>query len=81
MNQNEAERRIHEKNLQSTRETYPFDAEAFDLLCDYASQDPIKTLPRNIIQVVNECAISAWDADKPVVDSPIVHNVAPLAFA
>ena len=81
VDQNAAEKRIQDMGLQSTRETYPFDAEAFDLLCDYASQDPTKTLPRNIIQVVNECAISAWDADKHVVDASIIHDVAPLAFS
>ena len=81
VNQDEAEERIHDMSLQSTRETYPFDADAFSLLCDYASQDPVKTLPRNIIHVVNECAISAWDADKPVVDAEIIHDVAPMVFS
>ena len=81
IDQDVAEVRIQEKGLKSTRETYPFEAEAFDLLCDYASQDPIKTLPRNIIHAVNECAISAWDVDKLIVDTDIIHEVAPLVFS
>ena len=81
IDQDAAEVRIQEKGLKSTRETYPFEAEAFDILCDYASQDPIKTLPRNIIHAVNECAISAWDVDKLIVDTDIIHEVAPLVFS
>ena len=81
IDQDAAEVRIQEKGLKSTRDTYPFDAEAFDLLCDYASQDPIKTLPRNIIHAVNECAISAWDVDKLIIDTDIIHEVAPLVFS
>ena len=52
-----------------------------DLLCDYASQDPVKSLPRNMIHVVNECAISAWDTDKPIIDTEIIHHIAPLVFS
>ena len=81
IDQDAAEARIQKKGLRSTRETYPFDAEAFDILCDYASQDPVKTLPRNIIHAVNECAISAWDVDELTVDTDIVHQVAPLVFS
>ena len=81
VDQDKAERRILDCSLQSTRETYPFDAEAFELLCEYASQDPVKTLPRNIINVINECAISAWDIDKPVIDTEVVHDVAPIVFS
>ena len=80
IDQDAAEVRIQEMGLKSTRKTYPFDAEAFDILCDYASQDPIKALPRNIIHAVNECAISAWDVDKHIVDTDIIHEVAPLIF-
>ena len=81
VDQEAAERRIRDESLHSTRDTYPFDAEAFELLCDYAHQDPVKTLPRNIIHVVNECAISAWDGDMAVITPNIVHQVAPLVFS
>ncbi len=81
IDQDMAEARIQEKGLSSTRETYPFDAEGFGLLCDYASQDPVKALPRNIIHAVNECAISAWDLESLVIDSTIINEVAPLVFS
>ena len=49
VNQEEAEKRIQADSLQSTRDTYPFTASAFELMCDYACQDVIKSTPRNII--------------------------------
>jgi hypothetical protein len=75
-----AEAKIQEGNLGVSIETYPFTSDAFDMLCEYASQDPIKALPRNIIKTINECAISAWDEDKPIVNVDIVNEVAPLIF-
>ena len=75
-----AEDKIQQQGLAVTLDTYPFDADAFEVLCDYASQDPIKALPRNIIKSINECAISAWDADKAVIDVEIVNEVASLVF-
>jgi hypothetical protein len=56
-------------------------ASAFELLADYASQDPYKALPRNIINAINECAIQAWDEEKSLADDEIVNDVAPLVFA
>jgi len=78
--QDQAEKRIQQERLGVSLETYPFTADAFDLLCEYASQDPIKALPRNIIKTVNECAISAWDEGKAIVGTDIVNEVAPLIF-
>jgi len=75
-----AEDRIQQEGLPVTLDTYPFDAEAFERLCDYASQDPVKALPRNIIKAVNESAISAWDVDKAVIDVDTVNEVASLVF-
>lgn len=80
VDQDAAEKQIRAETLTSTRDTYPFDAEAFDVLIDYASQDPYLSLPRNIIHAVNECAISAWDIEKHVIDSDIVQEIAPLVF-
>jgi len=76
-----ANARIQAHGLEVTLKTYPFAPAAFDLLADFASQDPYKALPRNIINAINECAIQAWDEQKPLVDEEIVNNVAPLVFA
>jgi len=78
--QPEAEQRIQADSLPSTTDTYPFTATAFDLMCDYACQDVIKSTPRNIIRTINECAIAAWDAEKKVVDDDIVNEIAPIIF-
>ncbi len=80
IDQEQAEAKIQQEGLGVSLETYPFTADAFDLLCEYASQDPIKALPRNIIKTVNECAISAWDEGKAIVGTDIVNEVAPLIF-
>ena len=80
VDQERAEAKIQQEGLGVSLETYPFTADTFDLLCEYASQDPIKALPRNIIKTVNECAISAWDEGKAVVGTDIVNKVAPLIF-
>ncbi len=78
--QDAAEQRIQQEGLGIPLETYPFSNEAFELLCDYASQDPVKALPRNLINSINECAIQAWDEKKKSVDKEIVNEVAPLVF-
>lgn len=78
--QDAADKKIQEKKLGVQPETYPFSNSAFELLCDYASQDPVKALPRNLINSINECAIQAWDEQKATVDDAIVNNVAPLVF-
>jgi len=75
-----ADKRIKEKKLGISLETYPFKADAFDLLTEYATQDPEKALPRNIIRVINECAITAWDKELPIIDTNIVNEIAPLIF-
>jgi polygalacturonase len=80
VDQVEAEKRIQADTLPSTKDTYPFTATAFDLLCDYACQDVIKSTPRNIIRTINECAIAAWDAQKKVIDEDIVNEIAPIIF-
>lgn len=78
--QKEAEKKIQDESLSIRLETYPFTIEAFDILCDFASQDPIKALPRNLIKAVNECAISAWDERKHIIGPDIINEVAPLVF-
>jgi len=75
-----AEKKIHAESLGVSLETYPFSADAFDVLCDFTSQQPTKALPRNIIKAVNECAISAWDEKKPTITAQMVNDIAPLIF-
>ncbi|AEB08769.1 hypothetical protein [Desulfobacca acetoxidans] len=75
-----ASKLIQDEGLASTIETYPFTASAFELLCDYACQDVIKSTPRNIIRTINECAIAAWDAQEKVIDDHIVNEIAPIIF-
>jgi DNA polymerase III delta prime subunit len=78
--QNKAEEKIQKESLGVSLETYPFTAEAFEMLCEFASEDPTKALPRNLIKAVNECAISAWDERKPIIEPNIVNEIAPLIF-
>jgi hypothetical protein len=80
IDQAQAEKTIKKNELGITLATYPFDADSFDLLCEYTSQEPTKALPRNIIHAINECAITAWDENKRVIDSKIVQTVAPSVF-
>lgn len=75
-----ADKKIMEKKLNVSLETYPFNADTFALLAEYATQDPEKALPRNIIRAINECAITAWDKESPVIDTEIVNEIAPLIF-
>ncbi len=80
VDQEEAEKRIQKQKLPSTKDNYPFTASAFELMCDYACQDVIKSTPRNIIRTINECAIAAWDSQKGVIDDEIVNEIAPIIF-
>lgn len=75
-----ADRTIKKNDLGIPLATYPFQADSFDLLCEYASQEPTRAIPRNIINAINECAITAWDEQKRVIDSAIVTGIAPLVF-
>jgi len=80
IDQRAAENKIQEEKLGVTLNTYPFTSSSFDLLCEFASQDLVKALPRNLIKAVNECAIAAWDEKKPVIDDNIVNEIAPIIF-
>jgi hypothetical protein len=77
-----AQNLITAESLPTKLKTYPFTESAFDLMCDYACQDPHKSTPRNIIRTINECAITAWDANpkKRVIDDSIVNDIAPVIF-
>lgn len=76
----EVDKKIKKESLGVSLETYPFKVDAFDLLAEYASQDPSKAMPRYIIRAINECAITAWDAEKAIIDMDIVNEIAPLIF-
>lgn len=80
IDRNQADKRIKKESLGVSLETYPFKADAFELMTEYATQDPEKALPRNIIRAINECAITAWDAEKSVIETDIVNDIAPLIF-
>ena len=74
------EKLIKAEKLPCTVSIYPFCATSFDLLCDYACQDPTKATPRNIIRTINECGIAAWDVQKKFIDDGIVDEIAPIIF-
>lgn len=75
-----AEERIRKDSLEASIETYPFNAESFDTLCQYATEDPTKALPSHLIHCLNECAISAWDEQKSIIEVDIVNDIAPMIF-
>ena len=81
VDQDQAQARITEHNLETKLGVYPFEGSAFELLADYATQDPARALPRYIINAINECAIQAWDEEKHLVDEGIVNSVAQYVFA
>lgn len=80
VDQKASDKLIKAEKLPCAVSTYPFSAIAFELLCDYACQDAIKSTPRNIIRTINECAIAAWDGQKKVIDEEIVNEIAPIVF-
>ena len=82
IDQTKAQALIQAETLPTKLKTYPFTESAFELMCDYACQDPHKSTPRNIIRTINECAITTWDANpkKRVIDDAIVNDIAPVIF-
>ena len=81
IDQEQAQASIAEHNLDTEWGIYPFEHGAFELLADYATQDPTRALPRHIINAINECTIQAWDEEKHLVDEGIVNGVAQYVFA
>jgi len=81
IDQEQASARISEQGLDVDLGVYPFEHSAFELLADYATQDPTRALPRYIINAINECTIQAWDEEKYLVDEGIVNGVAQYVFA
>lgn len=79
--QEKVDQRVASLGLASHSGLFPFEDSAFELLADYATQEITKALPRNIINAINECAIMAWDEEKPLIDEAIVNSVGPYVFA
>lgn len=75
-----AEKKIRDNSLICSLETYPFNSDSFDLLCQFATEDPTKALPSNLINCINECAISTWDEKKYLIENEAVNQIAPLIF-
>lgn len=80
IDQKAADKLVKADKLATAVSTYPFSATAFELLCDFACQDVIKSTPRNIIRTINECAIAAWDGQKKIIEDDIVNEIAPIVF-
>jgi DNA polymerase III delta prime subunit len=82
VDQTKAQALITSQSLPTELNRFPFTPSAFELMCDYACQDPHKSTPRNIIRTINECAITTWDANpkKRVIDDSIVNDIAPVIF-
>lgn len=74
------EAKINELMIDCEHGIFPFERSAFELLADYATQDPTRALPRYIITAINECAIQTWDEEKQLIDDSIVNYVAPHVF-
>lgn len=69
------------KKSRVTLDTYPFTKDGLEQLCQFASQDPAKSLPRNIIRAINDSAIQAMEEKKNFIDIGVVNQVAPNIFA
>ena len=82
IDETKAQTLISSQALPTELKRYPFTPSAFELMCDYACQDPHKSTPRNIIKTINECAMTAWDAEpkKRIIDDSIVSDIAPVVF-
>lgn len=76
-----AQSKISADGLNTELGIFPFERTAFELLADYATQDQSRSLPRYIITAINECAIQAWDDQKPLIDDVVVNQVAPFVFS
>ena len=75
-----AKEKIEHFGISTNEDIYPFDEQSFELLAEYATQDPEKALPRNIIRAINECAITAWDKGQYIIDTAVVNEIAPRVF-
>lgn len=78
--ENRVQARISQQGLDCEPGIYPFERSSFELLADFATQDPVRALPRYIINAINGCAIQAWDERKQLIDEEIVNSVAQYVF-
>lgn len=67
---------IQRHGLPTTPETYPFTEDALDQLCEFLGEPgetgELKSLPREIIGSINDCAVRAYRAGERVID---VHQI------
>jgi hypothetical protein len=69
-----AHKAIEERGLSCTSDTFPFSEEALSLIEQYVTEDPLKALPRIIINKMNECAVTAFRGGALSVDEDIASQ-------
>ena len=74
------QKKISERSLDTEPGIFPFERTAFEMMADYATQEITRALPRFIIKAINQCAIEAWDTDKPLITEEVVNRIAPRVF-
>lgn len=71
-----AEQEIQKHGLPATPETYPFTEDALDQLCEFLGEPgetgELRSLPREIIGSINDCAVRSYRAGERVID---VHQI------
>lgn len=80
IDKDKAKEKIESLKLQTTLEYYPLTKESLDQLCEYATQAPTSSYPRNIITCLNKCSVSAYRESSNLIDDKIVDLEAPLIF-
>lgn len=71
---------IKKEKLDTTINIYPLTEEALDLICQFATENPEKSTPSNIIMCINRCAVEAYNQNKKLIDGDIVNIIAPVVF-
>lgn len=67
-----AAQEIQKHGLSTTLEAYPFTEDALDQFCEFLGEVPERSLPREIIRSINDCAVGAYRAGERVID---VHQI------
>jgi hypothetical protein len=69
-----AHRAIEERGLSCDADTFPFTEDALRTIEQYVTEDPLKALPRIIINKMNECAVTAFREGASIVDENIASQ-------
>jgi len=80
VDQEKAAEIIKKEKLDTDADIFPFKHDSLEQLCEYASQDITKTLPRLIIRAVNECAVLAWDKESRTIDQDSIEEIGSMIF-